>query len=567
MSRPRPMPRLLGALTLALVALAGCSSLSHEPQPVAVNIVAINDLHGYLQANPFSFKDPSAPGGVRKLQAGGVATLGGMLGQLRQQDPQLLFIGAGDLVGGSPPLSAMWADEPTLDALRQMGMKLSAIGNHELDNGKAEFLRQLNGGCQSSRPDKACQFRPDYPGAGFPYLAANLMDSDTGKPLLPAYRIEQVHGVKVAFVGAVLRDVASVVSAKGMRGLQVADEADSINKLIPELKAQGANAIVAVVHQGGSTPEPFDKPDCSQLGGDIVDVAKRLDPAVDVLISAHSHQGYLCKVGPLLVTQGNSYGHLLTHLTLQVTPGQHRVTGIQALNLVADPARYPQDPALARLQQDVEARSNQVLLKPVGAIAASPISRRTDAAGEMPLGDLIADAHLAGGQANGARIAFMNNGGIRSDLALEPGQSKINYGQLATLQPFNNNLIAFDLTGRQIEQLLNQQWKGTEDANILQVSRGFSYRWDAKRPVDSRVVPGSIRLDGQPLRADASYRLVMNGFLADGGDRFSLFKSGINRSDLGISDLDAMLRYVGDMDRQGKPVGSATSAGRIQRSN
>ncbi|UMZ13080.1 bifunctional metallophosphatase/5'-nucleotidase [Pseudomonas sp. MPFS] len=567
MSRPRLMPRLLGALTLALVALAGCSSLSHEPQPVAVNIVAINDLHGYLQANPFSFKDPSAPGGVRKLQAGGVATLGGMLGQLRQQDPQLLFIGAGDLVGGSPPLSAMWADEPTLDALRQMGMKLSAIGNHELDNGKAEFLRQLNGGCQSSRPDKACQFRPDYPGAGFPYLAANLMDSDTGKPLLPAYRIEQVHGVKVAFVGAVLRDVASVVSTKGMRGLQVADEADSINKLIPELKAQGANAIVAVVHQGGSTPEPFDKPDCSQLGGDIVDVAKRLDPAVDVLISAHSHQGYLCKVGPLLVTQGNAYGHLLTHLTLQVTPGQHRVTGIQALNLVADPARYPQDPALARLQQDVEARSNQVLLKPVGAIAASPISRRTDAAGEMPLGDLIADAHLAGGQANGARIAFMNNGGIRSDLALEPGQSKINYGQLATLQPFNNNLIAFDLTGRQIEQLLNQQWKGTEDANILQVSRGFSYRWDAKRPVDSRVVPGSIRLDGQPLRADASYRLVMNGFLADGGDRFSLFKSGINRSDLGISDLDAMLRYVGDMDRQGKPVGSATSAGRIQRSN
>ena len=240
MSRLRPMPRMLGALTLALVTLAGCSSLSEPPQPVAVNIVAINDLHGYLQANPFSYKDPQAPGGVRKLAAGGIATLGGMLAQLRQQDPQLLFIGAGDLVGGSPPLSAMWADEPTLDALRQMGMKLSAIGNHELDNGKAEFLRQLNGGCQSSRPDKACQFRPNYPGSGFPYLAANLLDSDTGKPLLPAYRIEEVRGVKVAFVGAVLRDVASVVSAKGMRGLQVADEAESINKLIPELNAQGA---------------------------------------------------------------------------------------------------------------------------------------------------------------------------------------------------------------------------------------------------------------------------------------------------------------------------------------
>ncbi|MGC5702510.1 bifunctional metallophosphatase/5'-nucleotidase [Pseudomonas sp. NFXW11] len=567
MSRLRPTPRLLGALSLALVTLAGCSSLPREPQPVAVNIVAINDLHGYLQANPFGYKDPQAPGGVRKLQAGGIATLGGMLNQLRQQDPQLLFIGAGDLVGGSPPLSAMWADEPTLDALRQMGMKLSAIGNHELDNGKAEFLRQLNGGCQSSRPDKACQFRPNFPGSGFPYLAANIMDSDTGQPLLPAYRIEEVHGVKVAFVGAVLRDVASVVSAKGMRGLQVADEAESINRLIPELKAQGANAIVAVVHQGGATPEPFDKQDCSQLGGDIVDVAKRLDPAVDVLISAHSHQGYLCKVGPLLVTQGNSYGHLLTHLTLQVTPGQHRVTAIQALNLVADPARYPQDPALARLQQEVEARSNQVLQQPVAAIGAASITRREDPAGEMPLGDLIADAHLAGGQAHGAQIAFMNNGGIRSDLTLEPGQTRLNYGQLATLQPFNNNLVAFDLNGRQIEQVLNQQWKAADDANILQVSQGFSYRWDALRPLDSRVVPGSVRLNGQPLRADANYRLVMNGFLADGGDRFSLFKSGVNRADLGVSDLDATLHYLKAQEQQGKPAGSATSAGRIQRLN
>ncbi|AZC16442.1 MULTISPECIES: bifunctional metallophosphatase/5'-nucleotidase [Pseudomonas] len=567
MSRLRPVPLLLGALTLALATLAGCNSVSHEPQPVAVNIVAINDLHGNLQANPFSFKDPTAPGGVRKLQAGGIATLGGMLGQLRQEDPQLLFIGAGDLVGGSPPLSAMWADEPTLDALRQMGLKLSAIGNHELDQGKAEFLRQVNGGCQSPRPDKACQFRPDYAGSGFPYLAANLMDSDTGKPLLPAYRIEEVRGVKVAFVGAVLRDVAAMVSAKGMRGLQVADEADSINKLIPELKAQGANAIIAVVHQGGATPEPFDKPDCSQLGGDIIDVAKRLDPAVDVLVSAHSHQGYLCKVGSLLVTQGNSYGHLLTHLTLQVTPGQHRVTDIKAVNLLADPARYPQDPALARLQRDVEARSNEVLLSPVAAIGAPSITRRADGAGEMPLGDLIADAHLAAGQANGAKIAFMNTGGIRSDLALEPGQAKLNYGQLATLQPFNNALVAFDLTGRQLQQVLNQQWKGTDDANILQVSRGFSYRWDAKRPVGDRVVPGSLRLDGQPLRADARYRVVMNAFLGEGGDRFSLFKDGTQRSDLGISDLDAMLQYLKDMEHQGKPAGSATSAGRIQRSN
>lgn len=557
------LPRLLSAVTLAIAALGGCTHVQPPAPPIAVNIVAINDLHGYLQANPYSFRDSTAADGMRTLKAGGIATLGGMLTQLRKEDPQLLFIGAGDLVGGSPPLSAMWADEPTLEALRHMDMKLSAIGNHELDNGKAEFLRQLNGGCESIRPTKACQFRTSYPGSGFPYLAANLIDTDTGKTLLPPYRIEEVKGQKIAFVGAVLRDVASVVSAKGMQGLSVEDEAESINRLIPELNQQGVNAIVAVVHQGGSTPEPYDKQDCSQLSGDIVDVAKRLDPAVDVLISGHSHQGYLCKVGSLLVTQGSAYGHLMTHLTLEVTPGQHRVTSIHATNLLADPAQYPVDPQMLALQRELEARSNNVLLKPVGAIAASPITRRTDAAGEMPLGDLIADAHLAAGAAHGAQIAFMNKGGIRGDLALEPGHKRLNYGQVATVQPFNNTLIAFDLKGRQLEQLLNQQWKTADDFNALQVSRGFSYRWDSTRPLDSRVIPGSVRLNGKPLLPESNYRLVVNGFLADGGDRFSLFRQGLNRSDLGVTDLDSLIDYLHRMDQQGQPVGSAQSAGRI----
>ncbi|KAF1032596.1 MAG: Endonuclease YhcR [Pseudomonas sp.] len=557
-----PLPRLLSVVVLAVV--AGCTQVTHTPQPVAVNIVAINDLHGYLQANNFSYSDAN---GQHTVQAGGVATLGGMLTQLRQQDPHLLFIGAGDLVGASPPLSAMWADEPTLQALHDMGMNLSALGNHELDNGKGELRRLIDGGCDSVRPTKACQFRPTYGGTGFPYLAANVIDTDTGKPLLPAYRIETVNGVKVAFVGAVLRDVASVVSAKGMQGLSVQDEADSINKLIPELNAQGANAIVAVIHQGGSTPEPFDQPDCQHLSGDIIDVAKRLDPAVDVLISAHSHQGYLCKVGPLLVTQASSFGHLLTHLTLDVTPGEHHVTRIQAVNLLADPAKYPADPKLAALQQEVEARSDTVLLKPVGAIAVASITRTADATGESPLGDLIADAQLVAGARDSAQIAFTNTGGIRNDLTLAPGQTKINFGQVSMIQPFENSLIAFDLSGRQLEAVLNGQWKTDDDVSFLQPSKGFTYSWDAKRPVNSRVVPGSLRLNGKPLKADGQYRLVMNSFTAAGGDRFPLFKQGVNRRDLGVLDRDVLLDYLKTMDQQGKPAGSDKSAGRIIRLN
>lgn len=549
---------------LLLLTLSSCAPSSVQRATVDVKIVAINDLHGYLQANPWAYKD--AGGNPHTLNAGGIAILGGMLDQLRATDPQLLFIGAGDLVGGSPAISAMWADEPTLLALHGMGLVLSAVGNHELDQGKAEFQRLREGGCASARPGKACQFHPDYAGSGFPYIAANLVDTDTGKLLLPAYRIEERQGVKIAFVGALLRDVAEVVSAKGLQGLKALDEADSINRLIPELKAQGVNAIVAVVHQGGAAPAPFDQPDCQGLSGAIVDIAQRLDPAVDVLISAHSHQGYLCRVGKLLVTQGGSYGHLLTEITLKVTPGEHRVSSVTAVNLLADPQRYAPDAQMLALQQEVEARSNAVLLKPVGRIAAASITARLDASGESALGDLISDSHLAMTRDLGAQIAFMNQGGLRADLALDAGQTQLTYAQLANVQPFGNHLVLMDLSGVQLLELLNQQWK-SGNFQPLQVSSGLTYRWDAQRPPASHVVPGSVRFNGKPIQAEQNYRVVANAFLAEGGDGNPLFKQGRRREDSGLVDLDATVAYLQSNTRRGVAVGSSSSAGRIQRVN
>lgn len=553
------------AASLLLCAVAACNQTPNETRgkTVEVNIVAINDLHGYLQPNPWRYK--GADGIERTVNVGGIATLGGMLDQLRAKDPQLLFIGAGDLVGGSPAISAMWADEPTLEALHGMGLLLSSLGNHELDAGKAELLRQINGGCESPRPQKACKFHSNFTGGGFPYIAANLIDTDTGKPLFPAYRIEESHGVKIAFVGAVLRDVAMIVSANGMRGLKAIDEAEAINRVIPELKAQGVNAIVAMVHQGGSTPEPFDQPDCKSLSGDIVEVAQRLDPAVDVLLSAHSHQGYLCKIGKLPVTQGGSYGHLLTRLTLQVTPGVHDVKAVTFSNLLADPSQYPPDTKMAALEEEVESRSNAVLMQPAGRIAVPQIINRADRNGENPMGDLICDAQLAMTRNQGAQMAFMNLGGIRADLAQPPDQG-LTYAQVASVQPFSNTLVLMDLTGEQILALLNQQWSA-EDMNPLQVSEGFSYMWDAKRPLGDRVIPDSVRLDGKPLQRGMSYRVVANSFLAAGAERFSMFKQGTRVEDSGLGDLDAMLDYLRLQEQKKIPVGAAQSAGRILRVN
>jgi 5'-nucleotidase len=561
------MPRLItsprAALALAIgLALAGCT---HAVKPVDVNIAAINDFHGNLQPSPFVKVDPSAADGKASLKAGGIGALSGAVAQLRQQDPQLLVIGAGDMVGGSPPISAMWADEPTLEALGLLGLKFSVVGNHELDLGKAELLRQVNGGCASVRPDKACQFKA-YSGTGFPYLSANLIDSSTGKLLLPAYRIEQANGAKIAFVGATLRDVSTYVSAKSMQGLTTIDEAQAINALLPELNQQGVDAVVVVIHQGGATVETYDKPDCSQLTGDILDVTNRLDPQIKVVITAHTHQGYLCKVGDRLVTQGSSFGRLLTHLTLTVDPANHRLLDAKAQNILVDPAQFKPTPPVAALLENVEARSQAHLGKPVARIAARAVNRTVNPAGESAMGDLVADAQLAATKALGAQIAFTNLGGLRTDLILEPGQQQLNYGQVASVQPFNNTLNIMTLTGAQLQALLEQQWQDNGFGFYpLQPSASFSYRWDASRPKGQRIIADSLRIDGQPVSPQGVYKITVNSFMADGGDNFTVLKQAQQRLDTGLNDLEALIGYLQAQDHAGQPAGAATAEQRIQR--
>ena len=548
-------PRLPAFLALALL-LTGCAS--PPSQPVTVNLALINDFHGYLEPNPALFDV-----GRRGQPMGGIANVGGLIDHLRQTDPQTLVIGSGDLIGASPAVSALWADEPTLQAMNLLGLQLSAVGNHELDNGKAELLRLVHGGCDSSRPAKACQFEPHWQGTRFPYLAANLLDSRTGKPLFPAYRILEAHGQKIAFVGAVLKALDQVVTPKGLAGLQVTDEADSINALIRELRAQGVDAIVAVIHQGGTSQEPGS--DCHDLQGPIVEVVKRLDPAVDLVASAHSHKAYTCHVGRIPVLQGGSYGQLVSHVSLQIDPRQRRVTAIQMENLPVIPGHYPPDPQLVAWVARVAARSKTVLERPVARLGVSRLAPRYDAAGESALGDLIADAQLAAVRDQDAQIALMNSGGIRNELALAPGQSRLTYAQLASCQPFANTLTLVDLTGAQLRELLEQQWSRDPDARPLQVSAGFTYVWDGRRPVGQRVVPGSIRLNGKALAEDQYYRVVANNFLADGGDGAALLRHGSNRLETAITDLEALERYLVQQERLGKPAGQAEPAGRIRR--
>lgn len=549
---PAPLARAALALAVSLT-LAGCAATASR-EPVTISLVAMNDFHGnlepsrYVPANPDGSKAPA-------IRAGGAEAVAAALQAWRKEDKDLLFVSSGDLVGASPAMSSLWADEPTIEAMNMLDLRVSAVGNHEFDAGRKELLRQQNGGCDSPRPAKACQMARNYGGAKFTYLAANVVDKATGKPFIPAFRIEEVKGIKVGLVGVVLEDTRSVVMASGIAGLEFGDEAAAINRAVPDMRRQGADVIVALVHQGGSTPENPMTPGCSQLKGPIVDIVRRLDPSIRLVITGHTHQGYLCKVDGRTVTQASSYGHLLTRIHMSVQKGAGSVGEIKVENVLMKAGDYPADEKMAAFMAQLKDSSRAALTRPVARLASAPVLRKQNEAGEAPLGSLIADAVLAATRNVGAVIGFMNEGGIRKDL--EAGEGNIAaFGQAQAVLPFGNTLVVMDLSGAQIRALLERQWnKDGSMGSMLQVSNGFSYTWDARRPVGSRVT--AITLNGKPLEDGKTYRIVANNFLAEGGDNFPEFGKGSKRLETGLLDLDAFTDHLRAIEGQGAALAPA----------
>lgn len=557
---------VLSTLVLALAA-AGCATPGPAPSvraPITLNLVAINDFHGNLEPSKYTFTN--AAGKSETLRAGGIEALSGALAAWRQEDKDLLFIGAGDLIGASPALSSMWADEPSIEAMNLLGLRMSSVGNHEFDQGRKELLRQQHGGCDSPRPNKACKLAPDFKGARFTYLAANVLDKATGKPFMPAYRIETVKGVKVGVVGVVLQDTASVAMSSAIAGLDFIGEAEAINRTLPQMRAEGAQVILALVHEGGRTDESPEQPNCKGLTGGVVDIVKQLDPAIRLVITGHSHQGYLCQVDGRVVTQADAAGHLLSRIALKVDPTSGAVADIDVRNVVMDPAKFTADPRIAAYLASVKERSRAALARPLGKLGTAVVARKANDAGEAPLGNLVADAIVAATRDQGVQIGFMNMGGIRKDLETADGQVTT-FGNAQAVLPFGNTLVVMDLSGAQLRRLLEQQWDrpSASGATILQVSQGFAYTWDAARPVGSRVVPGSLKLNGAPVEDGKSYRVVANNFLAEGGDNIPEFAKGTNRVDTQLVDLDALSDFIAKNPGAGAPAAGMASTVRIDK--
>jgi 5'-nucleotidase len=557
------------AIAVAATALpAGAAKPDPPGQLVQVQLLGFNDYHGYLESggNP-------GPGTIGTDRAGGGEFLSAKLNELRKGHKNSLTVAAGDLIGGSPFLSGVFHDEPSVESLNAMKVDVSSVGNHEFDEGVTELLRMQNGGCH---PVDGCYFPGSpYAGANFKWLAANVVDDATGKTALPPYWIKKIESVKVGFIGMTLEDTDTLVAQAGIKGWSFRDEVETANELVPVLERQGVEAIVVLLHEGGSqTPAPGDVNACKDISGPIVDINKGLDPAIDVLITGHTHLPYNCVLENRIVTSAFSFGRVVTEVNLVLDKRTNDVRRdlSAATNHPVIQAQIAPDPAISAVIAKWKPLGDVLGSREVGRITGD-ITRAggsaDDRGSESNAGNMIADAQLWATQANGAQIALMNPGGVRSDLIYarsgsEAADGIVTFAESFTMQPFSNILQTFPMTGAQIIAVLKQQCQpaGVSRPFLhLGVSNGLTYDLaktfglvdpdgpsGPRGPVNSctSITVSNVELNGNPLVDTTTYVVTANQFLADGGDNFTVFKEidPLLRVGGGI-DLDALNAYLG----------------------
>jgi 5'-nucleotidase len=555
----RPPLSLIAAAVTLMVALDPASRAQAQTAPVDVRILAINDFHGNLRppTGGIRIADPDDKTKKIVVPAGGAEHMATLVRQLRANRKNTIFVAAGDLIGASPFLSAMFHDEPTIEALSMMGLEIASVGNHEFDEGKDELLRMQNGGCH---PQDKCQGPHPFPGATFHYLAASTVAKDTGKTIFPPYEIREFEGIPVAFIGLTLKGTPGIISPVSAAGLEFRDEAETVNALVPELKARGVEAIVVLIHEGGLPTGDYNE--CPGISGAIVDIVRKFDRAVDVVVSGHTHQAYVCEIDGRLVTSGDKYGTIVTAIDLKLDPATRDVISAKADNVIVRTGTYASDPEQTALLEAYDKVAAPLANRRAGTVSET-LSRTPTDTGESALGDIIADAQLAATKAaasGGAVLAVTNPGGIRTDITKKE-DGAVTYADVFASQPFRNQLVTLTLTGSQIKTMLEQQWADPKRPRILQVSKGFTYTWDGARPTGDHVMADRMSLNGQRIDAAASYRVTVNNYLAVGGDGFTALKDG-TAPQFGIYDVDALYGYF----QANSPI-APEAAGRISRMN
>ena len=530
---------------------------------VDVKIIAFNDFHGNLRTPSLrvAVPDASRSTGMRFEPAGGIEQFSALVQSLKAKNRNVAVVSAGDLVGATPLLSSFFKDEPTIEAMNLVGVDFHAVGNHEFDYGVTHLKRLRNGGCKlnekSKQPD--CDNRPPYAGARFEFLAANVIESATGRTLFPPYAVKEFDGVKIGFIGLTTRTTPSIVRPGGTAGFAFKEEAETINALVPVLKAQGIEAIVVLMHEGGVQTGTINQ--CVDFKGRGREIVENLDPAIQLVVTAHTHNYYICEVGNVLVTEAGSFGTLVTEIDLVLDRSTRKIIAKKAVNLIVE-TNGPKDAALSALVDRYTVLAAPLENRVIGKLTRE-VSAVVGPSGESTFGNLIADAHLFGTAApdkGGAVIAFNNPDSHRPPI-IPDADGAVTYGELFKAQPFQNDLIVMTLTGRQLRNLLEQQFNPRDRPGLMGVSKGFSYTWDNAKPPGEKIAPGSMKLNGTPVDPALQYRVTANRYLAGGSGGMGVFLEGTERQ-VSVLDLEALVAMIS----AGSPY-APPSVGRLVRLN
>jgi 5'-nucleotidase len=580
-------PIISGARSLSDQIVVNVAAVPPGHTTTDVHLLAFNDLHGTL--------DP----GTNNLYghfAGGAAFLAKVVkAKQAQYGDNEATIFAGDNIGAAPLQNGLFHEEPIVIASNLMHVDYASVGNHEFDKGATELLRIQNGGCHPDGCTGAPYALPGggstntYPGADFQYLSANVIKNSTGQPLFPAYAIKEFSSdsdahmrFKVGFIGEVLQSTPTIVTPSGVAGLTFQDEADAANRAVAEMALKGVKVPVLVIHQGGfQTGFPSTTNGCAGAlaGSDIAAIANRLDPAIKVIVSAHTHAEYRCTITAggvtRLVTSASSFGRVLSDITLTVDDQNDKLVTMSADNILIDNAKNlrtssttVRDPDPAKADPEVQSVVDQYVAaaaplanQVIGRIQGD-LTRTASPYGEETLGDVIADGQLVATQPaplGGAALAFMNPGGIRADLFYATRAGDVTYGDAFTVQPFGNSLVTKTMTGDMIRRLLQQQFAGCGGTaptagRFLQIS--WTFKYEEVPPATAVACAdriGRMWVNGVEVTPTSSYRVTMNNFLATGGDGFTVFNEGTDALG-GAQDIDAWVAYFATFGSAGIPV-------------
>ena len=599
---------------------AGESPSRAEPPPrrLTIKLIGFNDYHGNLQS-PGTFGQNVYVPSANRPAVGGADALASHVKRLKAKNKHHVVVGGGDFIGASPLVSALFFDEPAIETLNRIGLEINAVGNHEFDRGSAELLRLQKGGCKVTEgaPDpNSCRGAEvgtpvPFEGAKFQWLAANVIDKASGKPMLPPFAVKRFQGLRVAFIGMTLEATPTIVTPAGVAGLEFRDEADTVNALVPTLRRRGIEAIVVLVHQGGfqtSGASDINGCDGDLAGSEIAKVVSRLDDAVDLVITGHTHAAYNCSASTVFVTNASgqvvstprptglpnaagrlipvtgssAFGRVLTDIDVTLDRRTRDVVSVLPTNRLVtrdDPetqADIEADPTLKNLVAAYATLVSPIANQVIGSITTS-LPNAADAAGNMPAGELIADAQLAAtspASLGGAVMAFMNPGGVRSPgftFASSPvgeGDGNVTYGEAFTVQPFGNSLVTMTLTSQQLKNLLEQQFagcRGQTTQRILIPSAGVKVTWDSTQGCDARVrdlrlvdvggnvVEAIVDAAGTVVQPTKTWRVTVNSFLASGGDGFTTLVEGTEPLG-GAQDLDALTAYMAGFEAPANPA-------------